>query len=62
MLSLEDYFRNPKETSFSISPNGQHIAYMAPYRDRLNIFVRDIMTDVNGGIKLGEPLQITFEC
>ena len=62
MLSLEDYFRNPKETSFSISPNGQHIAYMAPYRDRLNIFVRDIMTDVNGGIKLGEPRQITFEC
>ncbi len=53
MLSLEDYFRNPKETSFSISPNGQHIAYMAPYHDRLNIFVRDVITDGKGNMMLG---------
>lgn len=42
MLSLEDYFRNPQQTAYQLSPDGRYISYLAPYKDRLNIFVRPI--------------------
>lgn len=45
MLSIEDYFRNPQEAAFQLSPDGKRIAFMAPYKDRLNIFVRTIGQD-----------------
>lgn len=53
MLSLEDYFRNSQQTAYQLSPDGRHIAFMAPYRDRMNIFVRPIDDDT--------PRQLTFE-
>lgn len=40
MLSLEDYFRNAKQTAYQLSPDGRHISYLAPYEDRMNIFVQ----------------------
>lgn len=45
MLSLEDYFRNPQQTAYQLSPDGQYVSYLAPYKDRLNIFVRPIDSD-----------------
>lgn len=39
---VEHFFRNPKQTMYSLSPDGKSIAWLAPYRDRLNLFVRDI--------------------
>ena len=40
--AVEDFFRNPEKTGFSLSPDGKYYAYMAPYKDRLNIFVQEI--------------------
>ena len=40
-IPLEDFFRNSPETGFQLSPDGHHIAYLAPYEDRMNIFVRE---------------------
>ncbi len=39
---LEDFFKNPEKTGFKISPDGKHIAFMQPWNDRLNIFIRPI--------------------
>lgn len=53
MISLEDFFRNSERSGFQISPDGRHISFVAPYKDRMNLFVRP--TDG------GEELQITAE-
>ncbi|MAP03236.1 MAG: S9 family peptidase [Candidatus Marinimicrobia bacterium] len=41
---MEDFFRNPEKSSFSISPNGNHIAYMKPWKTRMNVFVMEMTT------------------
>lgn len=53
MLSLEDYFRNPQQTAYQLSPDGRYVSFMAPWHDRMNIFVQPV-----GG---GEPLRLTSE-
>ncbi|PSJ72173.1 S9 family peptidase [Sphingobacteriales bacterium UPWRP_1] len=52
-IPLRDFFRNPEKVAFKISPNGSHIAFMAPYQHRMNIFVQP----ASGG----EPTRITAE-
>ena len=44
-IPLEDFFRNPEKTNFKISPNGEYISFFAPYKDRLNVFVKKIDDD-----------------
>lgn len=57
MLKLEDFFRNPERTAYQISPDGRHISFMAPYKDRMNVFVQSI----NEKSQLGTPQQLTYE-
>jgi len=38
-IPLTDFFKNPTKTSYEISPDGKHFAYLAPYNKRMNIFV-----------------------
>ena len=52
--SIEEFFRNAPTAAYQISPNGQHISYMSPYKDRMNLFV--VPTDGET-----EPRQLTFE-
>jgi dipeptidyl aminopeptidase/acylaminoacyl peptidase len=40
--AVEDFFRNPEKAGFSLSPDGNFYAYMAPYRGMMNIFVQEI--------------------
>ena len=42
LIPMEDFFRNPEKSSFRISPDGNHIAYMKPWETRMNVFVLDI--------------------
>ena len=42
VLPLEDFFKNSERTAYQISPDGQHFSYMAPYENRMNIFVQKI--------------------
>ncbi|MBD80625.1 MAG: S9 family peptidase [Crocinitomicaceae bacterium] len=39
---LKDFFRNPEKSRYQISPNGEYFSYMAPYQDRMNVFVKKI--------------------
>ncbi len=45
LIPLKDFFRNPEKTSFAISPNGEYLAFLMPWRNRLNIFVQKIVSD-----------------
>ncbi len=38
-VALKDFFRNPIRTSYEISPDGNKLAYLAPYKSRMNLFV-----------------------
>ena len=44
LIPMEDFFRNPEKSSFNISPNGNHVAYMKPWKSRMNVFVMDMIT------------------
>ena len=45
---VEDFFKNPEKSSYQLSPNGTYISYMAPYENRMNVFVRKFGSDEEG--------------
>lgn len=42
IIPLEDFFKNPEKTAYALSPDGQYLAYLAPYKNRKNIFVQKV--------------------
>ena len=44
-VPLEDFFKNPEKVAFQISPDGKYFSYMAPYENRLNLFIQEIGSD-----------------
>ncbi len=52
VIPIEDFFRNPKKTAFQISPDGNYISFLQPYKNRMNVFVQTIdgrnMTRLSG--------------
>ncbi|MFH1936708.1 MAG: S9 family peptidase, partial [Bacteroidota bacterium] len=44
-IPLEDFFKNPEKSRYRISPDGKYYSYMAPYENRMNIFVQVIGSD-----------------
>ncbi len=44
-ISVEDFFKNSEKRTFRLSPNGEYIAYMAPYKNRMNIHVKKVDSD-----------------
>jgi dipeptidyl aminopeptidase/acylaminoacyl peptidase len=53
LIPLRDFFRNPENSGFQLSPDGNSIAFMQPYRSRMNVFVRP-----RAG---GEAVRVTSE-
>ena len=51
MIPLEDFFRKPERALLRLSPSGCHLSFVAPWKRRLNVFVRDVET--------GEETRIT---
>ncbi|HKL72330.1 MAG TPA: S9 family peptidase [Marinilabiliaceae bacterium] len=41
LIPLEDFFKNPEKTRYQISPDGKYFSYMAPYENRMNVFVQE---------------------
>jgi dipeptidyl aminopeptidase/acylaminoacyl peptidase len=41
-IPLRDFFRNPEKAGFALSEDGRHLAWLEPYRKRLNVFVRPV--------------------
>ena len=51
-IPLEDFFRNSERTGYQLSPNGRYLSYMAPYADRLNVFVRPVEATDEASIRV----------
>ncbi len=39
-IRLEDFFRNPEKTAYQISPNGDYFSFLAPVKNRMNLFIQ----------------------
>ncbi|MFC3962237.1 S9 family peptidase [Nocardia jiangsuensis] len=53
MIGVEEFFGSPAFTAPVISPDGTRIAYLAPRKNRMNIWVRDV--------EGGEPRCVTAD-
>ncbi len=42
IIPMEDFFRNPEVARFTLSPDGEHLAFLKPWKTRLNIHVQKI--------------------
>jgi dipeptidyl aminopeptidase/acylaminoacyl peptidase len=42
LIPVRDFFRNPLQSGFALSQDGQYLSWLAPYRTRLNVFVRPL--------------------
>jgi dipeptidyl aminopeptidase/acylaminoacyl peptidase len=42
LIPVKDFFRNPVKVGYSLSPNGDYLAFMQPWEKRLNVFVEKI--------------------
>jgi dipeptidyl aminopeptidase/acylaminoacyl peptidase len=45
LIPMEAFFKNPDETGFQLSPDGNALALMKPWKNRMNVFIQ----------KIGEP-------
>lgn len=45
IISVEELFSPPVQTGATISPDGTRIAYLAPWKNRLNIWIQNLDTD-----------------
>jgi dipeptidyl aminopeptidase/acylaminoacyl peptidase len=54
IIPVEDLFRSPVRAGATISPDGSRIAYLAPWKDRLNVWVEPL----DG---TGEPRRVTAD-
>ena len=42
LIPLEGFFKNSNISGFRISPNGEYLAYLKPYKNRKNIYIRRV--------------------
>ncbi|MHA3019568.1 S9 family peptidase [Mycobacterium sp. BMJ-28] len=42
IITVEEFFSPPERTAATISPDGTRIAYLAPWKNRLNVWVQDL--------------------
>jgi len=58
-IPLKDFFRNPDKTAYQISPDGNYFSFLAPWENRLNIFVQKIGSDEAVRITSAKERDIT---
>jgi dipeptidyl aminopeptidase/acylaminoacyl peptidase len=46
IIPINEFFKNPQNTQFELSPDGNNIAYLKPWKNRLNIFAKNLSTKV----------------
>ncbi|TSD62635.1 S9 family peptidase [Inquilinus sp. KBS0705] len=42
-IAVSDFFKTPEKTFFKISPDGNYISYLKPYKDKQNIYIRSLV-------------------
>ena len=51
-LPLRDFFRNPEIARIGLSDDGKWISHLAPYQNRMNIFVRPVGAPMNAAVRI----------
>ncbi|MBB4823253.1 dipeptidyl aminopeptidase/acylaminoacyl peptidase [Sporosarcina luteola] len=51
-ISVEDFMKNPGESDFEMSPDGEYISYMSEWENRMNVFIKKMHED-------SEPIRVT---
>ena len=46
VIPVENFFKNPENFGWRISPDGEYISYLSPYKGHTNVFVRKIADSV----------------
>jgi len=41
VIPLEEFFRKPSKAAFKLSPDGRHYSFLKPWRNRMNIYIKD---------------------
>ena len=52
LIPMKAFFKNPEQTGFQLSPDGTSLAFMKPWKNRMNVFIK----------KIGEPGQKRVTC
>lgn len=42
LIPMEDFFRNPEKRSFQISPDGEYLAWLQPWKSRMNVHIQKV--------------------
>ncbi|HVV56600.1 MAG TPA: prolyl oligopeptidase family serine peptidase, partial [Mucilaginibacter sp.] len=42
LIPISDFFKNPEEVIFRISPDGKYVSYLKSYKGKLNLFIRSL--------------------
>jgi len=58
LIPLTDFFKNPVMTDVTLSPGGEHIAYLMPWKNRLNVFVRKVSDNKASRITIAQERDI----
>ncbi|HIZ69825.1 MAG TPA: S9 family peptidase [Candidatus Prevotella avicola] len=58
-IPLENFFKNPEKIDYQVSPDGTYFSFMAPYENRLNLFVQKIGSDTTIRITSEKERDIT---
>lgn len=58
-IPIEDFLKMPQETLFKISPNGEYISCLKPYKKRLNVFIKNLKGEEDVRITSCEDRNIT---
>lgn len=45
LIPMKDFFKNPTKASIQLSPNGEYLAFMQPWENRMNVHVQKIGED-----------------
>jgi len=45
LIPMRDFFRNPDQVAFELSPNGEYVAFLMPWQNRLNVHVQKVDAD-----------------
>ncbi|MFC1849668.1 alpha/beta fold hydrolase [candidate division CSSED10-310 bacterium] len=45
LYPMEDFFKNPEKIAFRLSPNGEYLAFLSPWKNRLNVHIQKIGED-----------------
>lgn len=59
LIPLKDFFKNPEKASFTISPDGEKIAWLSPWKSRMNIFVKNLQSGKISRISSSETRGIS---